>query len=46
MPKNLKEGSFFNAQKPTKSKIAEEAKAMEGYENFGKNIYKSYKIFK
>ena len=46
MPKNLKEGSFFNAQKPTKSKIAEEAKAMEGFENFGKNIYKSYKIFK
>ena len=25
---------------------AEEAKAMEGFENFGKNIYKSYKIFK
>ena len=46
MPKNLKEGSFFNVQKPTKSKIAEEVKAMEGYENFGKNIYKSYKIFK
>ena len=46
MPKSLKEGSFFNAQKPIKSKIAEEAKAMEGYENFGKNIYKSYKIFK
>ena len=46
MPKNLKEGSFFNAQKTIKSKIAEEAKAMEGYENFGKNIYKSYKIFK
>ena len=46
IPKNLKEGSFFNAQKPTKSKIAEEAKAMEGFENFGKNIYKSYKIFK
>ena len=46
MPKNLKEGSFFNAQKPAKSKIAEEAKAMEGFENFGKNIYKPYKIFK
>ena len=46
MPKSLKEGSFFNVQKPTKSKIAEEAKAMEGFENFGKNIYKSYKIFK
>lgn len=46
MPKGLKEGSFFNAQKPTKSKIAEEAKAMEGFENFGKNTYKSYKIFK
>lgn len=46
IPKNLKEGSFFNAQKPVKSKIAEEVKAMEGYENFGKNTYKSYKIFK
>ena len=46
MPKSLKEGSFFNVQKPIKSKIAEEAKAMEGFENFGKNIYKSYKIFK
>lgn len=46
MPKSLKEGSFFNAQKPTKSKIAEEAKSMEGFENFGKNTYKSYKIFK
>lgn len=46
MPKNLKEGSFFNTQKPIKSKIAEEVKAMEGFENFGKNTYKSYKIFK
>ena len=46
MPKSLKDGSFFNTQKPIKSKIAEEAKAMEGFENFGKNIYKSYKIFK
>ena len=46
MPKDLKEGSFFNAQKPTKSKIAEEVKAMEGFENFGKNTYKSYKICK
>lgn len=45
-PKSLKEGSFFNVQKPTKSKIVEEAKAMEGFENFGKNTYKSYKIFK
>ena len=46
MPKSLKEGSFFNTQKPTKSKIAEEVKTMEGYESFGKNTYKSYKIFK
>ena len=46
IPKDFNNKSFFNTQKPTKSKIAEEAKAMEGFENFGKNTYKSYKIFK
>ena len=45
VPKKFKDSSFLNAQKPIKSKIAEEVKAMEGYENFGKNIYKSNQIF-